>query len=551
MLKIKTTLLIAVAALGLGTIATPASGFDGYVEFYVSNENLQAGQAAVFVAEIMDCESAPTSFDLMIVTQSGEVHISESYKGYKLKKHGTSYIATWVYKGVNNSGVQVGWMEASLVASGGCVGVEDEIGYVDELFVLNPATLQSEREVRVVAMPGENKIKVYWNKAVGAQEYNLRYADHGTENFIYEYGISVNNFEISASADVSPGDEQDIQVQPVFESGQGEWSNNLYGTAALGQSHVWTSVVGDNSKTPVTEFNSINEVQFNLEIPYCADPGSISSGDSIVNVVWRGGIDGGDTDDINWGFNEWATQSGSITNFASNIDGNKVIFSWRGSFDIGQGVYSYGNYFTYGCGETFADLDGSYPTGEYSEFKIVSEGKNSPIITELDFNAKATKSSLKFTWESPNNVDDGPFTYEVIHVGNWGDPNTYETLVTTTSNRATIKGLNPGANYEYLLRVSNSIGSNETYIEGTTTQLKVKVGSKLNKTKWLKLFTIPKPSQGKAKISKRNYFESIQACTIKRGIIYFSKSIGVCALKATWKVQGKTKTKSVEIWSRK
>ncbi len=532
------------------TILSPAKAAE-LSTYGIYPNQLKVGQAAVIGLEIEDCEVAPTNFTAEITNGSNSVTLTQASANFKVTISNSILKASWTYTGKNGKGVKAGEIYADIAVSGGCSGnvfePMDAYGFVQN----SKGTNIHGYIRRVEVNPNIDGFQVDWSKALGATSYEVEFSEFGTDVWV-EAGTTTQTSMLISSEEfnLEYGKRYIAEVRPKYGQTAGEWSNTQSSRGYISKGHAWTSFVGDINRSEVNKFVSASDIQFNLELQNCQNTNGLLDPSYIVNEMWSGTMDGG-IGSSEYGFNNYGSAE-LFTNYNFDVQGDTVNISWRLNDNLLVDTFKWGAYFlsNQGCpAENWTAYD--YPFSEYSQFSIVENGKSSPQISGIDIVNKPSPTSLEFSWTAPTNSSDGPFTYSLYDTRLSDDESQWKLLKETTKRTMVIKNLAPKTWLPLLMRVTNSAGSDDYWLDAETLGLYTKTNSTMSLASLANQLKYSKTTQKTLKISASKLFASPNVCTVSKQKIKFSKKIGVCEVRITGKRSGQTFTKNVSIWTQK
>ena len=548
---IVTVSAISVAILGLVTPA--AKAFDD-VDLNIESTTHQLGQEAVLTGtpividlEIMGCDSAPTTINLQILNNDDQTTIDKSYSRFN-EKLDDNFLATWVYT-ANGDGLETGEFEVVAFGSGGCLGpdlIELDSAFGDVF----PANSTISNDLDAFGYPGDGVLHLVWSKAIGATGYEVWYReDIENSDWVKAGETTQTTYDLVVGEHIEFSKLYQARITPIANgvySDGGFAGDNWTPDTRAGVARTWTSIAGDQSANEVTRFDVDDEIQFNMEIGDCTNTSGLLDGSAVFVSLDPSTFLGG-YEPIE-GFEYQDGENLANNAFHKNLQitqvGQKVIFKWQSVQDMPAGRYVVRARFGDGCPIERASYPFGWPLSEYFAFEVTENGKGLPRAEEITGARKITANSIELTWTAPSNSQDGPFTYRIFDTGNSENPADWKLLKKTTQRKFVISGLQPETWMPLAIKVSNSAGSKNYFMDAVTENWTSKIGRSYTKAQLAKLLAIPKASRAKFKFSLKNFSLADNECSIKKGKLVFSKSVGVCGINATWKVAGKSKSKN-------
>lgn len=550
----KYVVIISAVSLALLGFMTPAAKAFDEVDLDIESTTHQLGQEGVLTGtpivinlRIMECDSAPTTLNLQIFNNDDETTIDNSYSRFNEKVDG-NYLATWVYT-ANGDGLETGELDVIAFGSGGCLGsdlIELERAYGDVF----PANSVIADDLLAYGFQGDGVLHLNWSKAIRATGYEVWYSEDIDGSEMVKAGeTSQTSYDLVVGEHIEFSKLYKARIIPiangVYSDGGfvgDQWAqDNTAGVAS-----AWTSIAGDQSATEETRFDVDDEIQFNMEIGNCTNTSGLLDGSSVFVTLDSRSVMG-----IYEPIEGFEYQDGEILandSFHSNLqvtqEGQKVIFKWQSVQDMPAGNYVFKARFGDGCTTEGWTYTYGWPTSETFAFEVTENGKGLPRREEMNAARKLTANSIELTWTAPINSEDGPFTYRIFDTGYSENPADWKLLKKTTQRKFVLSGLNPETYKRFAIKVSNSAGSRNYFMDAVTENWTSKIGRSYTKAQLAKLLAIPRASQAKFKFSLKNFALADNECSIKKGKLVFSKSVGVCGIKATWKVAGKSKSKN-------
>lgn len=548
--KTKISVLVALSSLIASIIAIQPVQAITDINYGIYPYNLKVGQAAVIGFELSGCEVAPTSMSVEIFNAQDEVTLNEADSNFNSKLKNETFSASWTYNGVNQKGVVAGEIFAVMRASGGCAGQPleemDAYGYVQNASASNVIGYIRNVETN----PSVDGVSVNWSKALGATEYLVWFSESGSDHWRNAGSTTETSMVIPTEQyELEYGLEYDVRVTPMYGQQAGDERSNNYGNGFVSKVESWTSLVGDVNASPVNEFESVSQIQFNFRVENCVDKSGLVDENGIVNELWTGTLEGGRAYS-GIGINEFGS-SEMFSNYQFSTQGDTVTISWRLNETLPVDTYTWGAYFTGGVGclaegwETIFD----YPFSEYKQISIIEDGKAAPILYGVDSLVKASSGDLRIYWDAPANANDGPFTYRIYDTGFSEEQSNWKLLAKTTKRNYQIKNLPPSTYVPLALKVTNSAGTRFIYLEGMTLDLYAKYGTTMNVASIAKALKYSQKVQKTLKVTAVQLLAASNTCTVKKNIIKFSNKSGVCAVKITGNRNGQNFTAVRHIWN--
>ena len=543
----------AISIALLGFITPAAKAFDDVdldiesTTYELGQEGVLAGTPIVIDLEISGCDSAPTTLYVQIFNNDDETTIDKNYSRFN-EKVDDNYLATWVYT-ANGDGLETGEVDVIAFGSGGCLGpdlIELESSYGDVF----PTSSVIADDLFAFGYPGDGVIHLVWSKAIGATGYEVWYGEDINGSEMVKAGETTQTtFDLVVGEHIEISKLYKARITPIANgvySDGGFAGDNWATDNRAGVARTWTSLAGDQSANEVSRFDVDDEIQFNMEIGDCTNTSGLLDGSAVFVSLDPSTFLGGyePIEGFEYQDGENLTNDAFHKNLQITQEGQKVILKWQSVKDMPAGSYVVKARFGDGCPTERGSYPFGWPLSEYFAFEVTENGKGLPRVREMNAARKLTANSIELTWTAPSNSEDGPFTYRIFETGYSDNPADWKLLKKTTQRKFVLSGLNPETYKRFAIKVSNSAGSKNYFMDAMTENWTSKIGRSYTKAQLAKLLAIPKASQAKFKFSLRNFSLADNECSIKKGKLVFSKSVGVCGIKATWKVAGKSKSKT-------
>ena len=550
----------AISIALLGFMTPSAKAFDD-VDLDIESTTYELGQEGVLTGtpividlQISGCDSAPTTLNLQIFNNDDETTIDKNYSRFN-EKVDDNYLATWVYT-ANGDGLETGELDVIAFGSGGCLGpdlIELESAFGDVF----PANATIANDLDAFAYPGDGVLHLVWSKALGATGYEVWYSEDIDGSEMVKAGeTSQTTFDLVVGEHIEFSKTYKARITPIANgvySDGGFAGEQWAADNRAGVARTWTSIAGDQSANEVTRFDVEDEIQFNIEIDDCTNTSGLLDGSAVSVTLDPSTLLGG-YEPIE-GFEYQDSENLANDAFHKNLqiiqEGETLSLKWQSVQDMPAGRYVVKASFSDGCPTDGWSYAFGAPLSEYFAFEVTENGKGLPRADEITAARKLTANSIQLTWTAPSNSEDGPFTYRIFETGYSENPADWKLLKKTTQRKFVLSGLNPETNKRFTIKVTNSAGSDYFNVDGVTENWTSKIGRSYTKAQLAKLLAIPRASQAKFKFSLKNFSLADNECSIKKGKLVFSKSVGVCGINATWKVAGKSKSKNFLALSRK
>lgn len=532
--KFQVSLFIATLIASMG-ITSPAKAFDE-INFGIWPDYPKAGQAVVIGVEVTDCLQAPTDAEINIKNSGYEKSFTNTHASFNSTFEDNVFRASWTYTGQKGKGLRAGKILAVGNFSGGCVGNFLEDFYYSAL-IPNAKGTNLVGDLRSVTVyPNTEGMTAYWPLALGATSYQIAYSLYQEDNWQIAGTTKKTSYELSATElGLVYGQEYQVRVRPKFGKLFGDWNESYSDTGFVTKASAWTSVVGDETSEPTTEFTSSSEIQFNFLFEDCGNFSTLTSPETYVHNIWNGSISGQQSSE-NFSINTYGN-SEEFTDFNSEVSGDDLLVTWQTSLDLNTDTYVWGSYFLGydGCtSDGFDEIEvGNFPFSEYQSFSITDAGKKRPIFGDSDYIVKSEQHQITVKWAAPENSEDGPFTYRIYNTFWSEEESNWELIRTTSKRQIVIKNLRPDDYLALVVVASNSAGSNERFMYAETASISAKKNSTIKKSALMKIAKYRKSVADTIEITLTDLYGAKNSCTIKNNNIKFSKSIGVCAIEIT------------------
>lgn len=529
--KFQVSLFIATLIASIA-IAAPAKAFDE-VNFEVWPNHPQAGQAIVIGVEVTDCLEAPTSAEINIKNSGYEKSFTNTHSSFESTFENSVYRASWTYSGQKGKGLRVGKILAVGNFSGGCVGSDLEDFYYSALIPNAKGTNLVGDLGGVAVYPDTEGMVAYWPLVFGATSYQVAYSLYEEYDWQIAGTTKKTSYELNATElGLVYGQEYQVRVRPKYGKLFGDWQTSYSDTGFVTKVSAWTSVVGDETSEPTTEFNSSSDIQFNFLFEDCGNFNTLTSPETYVHTIWNGSQSGQQSSEY-FSINKYGN-SEEFTDFNSEISGDDLLVTWQTSMNLNTDTYVWGSYFLGydGCtSDGFDEVEvGNFPFSEYQSFSITDAGKKRPIFGDSDYIVKSEQNQITVKWAAPENSEDGPFTYRIYNTFWSQEESDWELIRTTSKRQIVIKNLRPDDYLALVVVASNAAGSNERFTFVETSSISVKKNSEIKKATLIKTMKYPKSVANTIKITAADLYGAKNSCVIKKNSIKFSKSIGVCAI---------------------
>ena len=540
---------ITFVLLSLG-VAAPARATD--VDFFgISPWVVSAGQSVVVALHIIDCPNAPTTFDIDFRNNKTEMKLTKKNLNFTETLEDGDYIATWTYTGKKNAGVKPGYVSFEGEVSGGCMGGGYYSNDYREISTLkDPVILDYITNVSLVS--DYNGLKSGWTPVASATKYEVQIAKVA-DDLVWLPVTKTTNNQLLISAEefnLEYGSQYALRVRPLFKSSKGYWTSSDGWWGYTSKVQAWTSLVGDETLTEVTEFEDSADIQFNYKVENCPDSSAFLDVWTVVNEIEslnEFGLYG----DSGLRLNVYAN-SAEFFNYNFNDTGDELVVSWQTNLDLSAETYRWGQYFAVNDGcirdNPEAQFTNQWPPSEYSFFKIVKDGKEAPMVADNLYTTHSTETSILFKWGAPLNPDAGPFTYEIYNSNESFNTEDWVLLKTTKKRQYLLENLKPNQYATIGVIVKNSAGSSRFVMDQETTSILAKTSSTMKK----KTFAAKIGKSASAiSISASNLFNVKNACTVTKTGIKFKANIGACAVEYAWNDGVDDQSETVVIWSKK
>lgn len=540
--------LVTITLIAIGATA-PAQATDvnyfGFRPWVVA-----VGQPVAVVLEIEDCEIAPTTFSVELRNNNSEFKLTTKNWNFKQTLADGNYTASWMFTGKNNLGAKAGFLAFEGEVSGGCIGGGI---YGDDYREVTTSKddIRFDYISNLNLSPDYLGLKAGWTPADGATKYEVQIRESAdqavwrplTKTTATKLNISAEEF------DIDYGIEYQIRVRPLFKNSKGDWANSDGWWGYQSRIQSWTSLVGDESLTEVTEFESAADIQFNYRIENCSETEVFQDPSTVVNEI-ESKNEIGMYGDSRLSLNVFAN-SGEFFNYNFDDSGDDIIVSWQTNLDLPVETYRWGQYYAVQVGCIRDNLDTQFtetwPFSEYSYFHIVKDGKRAPDVADNRYTYHSTVDSIAFKWQKPLNPGAGPFTYKIYNSNFSESFEDWELLATTKKLTYTLKDLLPNEYVNLVVVVSNSAGAASFGMDYETTGVITKVNSSLTKKALANKFKIP---PALVSISAEKLDNLTNACVVSKSGIKFKSKPGVCAVKLSWN-DGEPRSEVTYIWTKK
>ncbi len=549
MLKKIQFLLITFALIAIGANAPVRASEVDYFEF--KPWVVSVGQPVAIVLKIDDCDVAPTNFSVELRNNTSKFELTNENWNFKQTLSNGTYTASWMFTGKNDLGVKAGYLAFEGDVSGGCAA--DGIFGEDYRYISKPKDdVKFDYISSVNLTPDLNGLKAGWTPAEGAIKYEVQIRE-SADQAVWQpvTKTTANQLNISAQEfDIGYGIEYQIRVRPIFKNSKGDWANSNGWWGYQSRIQSWTSRVGDETLTEVTEFESTTEIQFNYRVENCSEIEVFQNPTTVVNEI-ESRNEFGMYGDAGLNLNEFSNSS-EFFNYNFDDSGEDIVVSWQTNLDLPIDTYRWGQYYAVQVGCIRDNLDvqftQTWPFSEYSYFHIVKDGKRAPTVIDNHHTAHSTEDSITFKWQKPINSAAGPFKYKIYDTNFSVERDDWKLLATTKKPTYTLKNLRPNEYVAIGVVVSNSAGSTSFDMEYETTGIITKVNSSMTKKVLSKKLGIPPATVSISSASLSNLNNS---CVVSQAKIKFKAKPGVCAVEYSWNDSGNPRSEITYIWTKK
>ena len=544
--KIQRPLLVAlstvIAIFGL-TIPSQADS-EASSSVVVSNYRPVVGEPIAIYASIYACNVSPTNFGVSLYHPNDNepfATLTKSTTNFKSRKVNGEIQMKWIYSGPTGDGVDSRVVFVTFFGTGGCVNNPDD--FISEAS-WSPVVPEAPYGVgQFSSQPDTNGLRLKW------RDFNVD--PDPTRYFELQYSRSTTNVwsrSITTTATtynlrgLTRGTIYDLRIRSVNSVGASDW------TYHTGQNHsrtpglfsVWTS---STDGTPNTMYDLFVPIRANIEIDTCDYQPSTQN-------EWNGSlayslfpIKGGYPD----GYNAISGTAEAGQDATINYDGatHKYSVSWSLPF-LSAGEYEmYVYFFGSGCSWNFTPtyIDGS-KYGDLVHFTVGPEQVTVPDWGSNSMNGEGvlltgqSATSASFAWQSPANIEDGPFTYEISLISEALPAP--KILGRTTKNTFTATGLAPFTEYAINVTAQNAAtvtadARPNSMTRFTTANLSAKRSAKATAVQIAASASVNIPAGATTTISRPSGTFVFSNCTIAKNVVTYKSTVGACTVQLTIK----------------
>ncbi len=530
------------------------AGVESWAGVTLSNVSPSVGDPVAIYVELTNCTAAPTTFQVALYSgpmMAPFATLTKSTSGYTMRKSGSTIYMQWIYRGPTGDGITSDAVFTVFTGSGGCAPNNEGFESVNSWAPTNATNAPSD-VWGIYPRPQHNAIQLSWSAPYAGLDpslyYEIQYSIFGLNTWSRSFATRDTSYVILG---LTYQTIYDVRIRAVNRFGAGPWTQdthqNYQRTPALFTTWL-TDVNGIETTNPSLPAGNVMHARLS-NCDYSPTP-SNTGGTLSWYIFPTSSADNGTTFE---GVVE--ISPGATTSYDQATKTYDASFTMP---DLPAGNYqAFMFFYGMGCSWNFTPnaLDGSKSSNTL-EFSVGDHVVRKPLwgsrIAQGDWvtvsNVSATSATL--SWGTPQNIEDGPFTYSVSLLDDNGG--VAKTLGTTTSTSFTMKNLQQFTRYSMVVRASNSATTTTDsepymYMSLQTATYTAKRGAKLNATTLSAATGIKIPSGATVALTKPAGTSLFTNCTFKSNIVTLANSIGACSIKMTIKPKkvGRTQPASI------